>query len=100
MEAQRPPPPIVRVLPLAPISDGATARLAATGTNWSAPANSCRPQYSTIAQMFSQELMDIFRIDNSVADLDEKVDKRSVVTRPRRCMQCTTPPAQPRRHQQ
>ena len=28
--------------------------------------------------MFSQELMDIFRIDNSVADLDEKVDKRSV----------------------
>ncbi|KAG7294534.1 hypothetical protein NEMBOFW57_004609 [Staphylotrichum longicolle] len=34
-----------------------------------------RPQ-STIAQMFSQELMDIFRIDNSVADLDEQVDKR------------------------
>jgi hypothetical protein len=33
---------------------------------------------STVAQMFSQELMDIFRIDNSVADLDEKVDKRSV----------------------
>lgn len=28
--------------------------------------------------MFSEELMDIFRIDNSVADLDEKVDKRSV----------------------
>jgi hypothetical protein len=28
--------------------------------------------------MFSQELMDIFRIDNSVADLDEQVDKRSV----------------------
>ncbi|KXX73606.1 hypothetical protein MMYC01_209756 [Madurella mycetomatis] len=37
--------------------------------------NGRRPQ-STIAQMFSQELMDIFRIDNSVADLDEKVDKR------------------------
>ncbi|KAH6621543.1 hypothetical protein B0J18DRAFT_411278 [Chaetomium sp. MPI-SDFR-AT-0129] len=34
-----------------------------------------RPQ-STVAQMFSQELMDIFRIDNSVADLDEQVDKR------------------------
>jgi TolA-binding protein len=37
--------------------------------------NARRPQ-STVAQMFSQELMDIFRIDNSVADLDEKVDKR------------------------
>ncbi|GAB1312764.1 hypothetical protein MFIFM68171_02974 [Madurella fahalii] len=37
--------------------------------------NGRRPQ-STIAQMFSQELMDIFRIDNSVADLDEQVDKR------------------------
>lgn len=34
-----------------------------------------RPQ-STIAQMFSQELMDIFRIENSVTDLDEQVDKR------------------------
>lgn len=31
----------------------------------------------TIARSFSQELGDIFRIDNSVADLDEKVDKRS-----------------------
>ncbi len=30
----------------------------------------------TIARSFSQELMDIFRIENSVADLDEKVDKR------------------------
>jgi hypothetical protein len=37
---------------------------------------------STVAQMFSQELMDIFRIDNSVADLDKEVDKRSVVARP------------------
>lgn len=35
--------------------------------------------YSTLAQVFQQELMDIFRIDNSVADLDEKVDKRLVV---------------------
>ncbi|KAK4152591.1 hypothetical protein C8A00DRAFT_16086 [Chaetomidium leptoderma] len=35
-----------------------------------------RPQ-STIAQMFSEELKDIFRIDNSVADLDKEVDKRS-----------------------
>ena len=26
--------------------------------------------------------MDIFRIDNSVADLDKEVDKRSVVARP------------------
>ncbi|KAI1330575.1 hypothetical protein F5Y16DRAFT_396071 [Xylariaceae sp. FL0255] len=34
-----------------------------------------RPQ-STIARSFSQELMDIFRIENSVADLDEQVDKR------------------------
>jgi hypothetical protein len=35
--------------------------------------------------MFSQELMDIFRIDNSVADLDEQVDKRSVTLQ----MHCT-----------
>ncbi|KAI0910202.1 hypothetical protein F4823DRAFT_379947 [Ustulina deusta] len=34
-----------------------------------------RPQ-STIARSFSAELMDIFRIENSVADLDEQVDKR------------------------
>ncbi|CAJ2511773.1 Uu.00g073980.m01.CDS01 [Anthostomella pinea] len=34
-----------------------------------------RPQ-STIARSFSQELMDIFRIENSVADLTEQVDKR------------------------
>ncbi|KAI2631863.1 hypothetical protein GGR54DRAFT_627469 [Hypoxylon sp. NC1633] len=37
--------------------------------------NGRRPQ-STIARSFSQELMDIFRIENSVADLDEQVDKR------------------------
>ncbi|KAL2256666.1 hypothetical protein VTK26DRAFT_1327 [Humicola hyalothermophila] len=37
--------------------------------------NGRRPQ-STIARMFSEELMDIFRIENSVADLDEQVDKR------------------------
>lgn len=37
--------------------------------------NGRRPQ-STIARSFSQELMDIFRIENSIADLDEKVDKR------------------------
>ncbi|KAL2024376.1 hypothetical protein VTK56DRAFT_8858 [Thermocarpiscus australiensis] len=37
--------------------------------------NGRRPQ-STVAQMFSQELKDIFRIDNSVADLDEQVDRR------------------------
>lgn len=34
-----------------------------------------RPQ-STIARSFSAELMDIFRIENSVADLDSQVDKR------------------------
>ncbi|KAK0706047.1 hypothetical protein B0T26DRAFT_442059 [Lasiosphaeria miniovina] len=34
-----------------------------------------RPQ-STIARSFSQELVDIFRIENSVADLDEQVNKR------------------------
>lgn len=33
-----------------------------------------RPQ-STIARSFSAELMDIFKIENSVADLDERVDK-------------------------
>ncbi|KAK0613328.1 hypothetical protein B0T14DRAFT_276589 [Immersiella caudata] len=37
--------------------------------------NGRRPQ-STIARSFSAELMDIFRIENSVADLDEQVDKR------------------------
>ncbi|KAI0378348.1 hypothetical protein F5Y04DRAFT_284104 [Hypomontagnella monticulosa] len=37
--------------------------------------NGRRPQ-STIARSFSQELMDIFRIENSIADLDEQVDKR------------------------
>ncbi|KAL5615273.1 hypothetical protein BROUX41_005324 [Berkeleyomyces rouxiae] len=34
-----------------------------------------RPQ-STIARSFSQELADLFRIENSVADLDSQVDKR------------------------
>ncbi|KAK5631231.1 hypothetical protein RRF57_006945 [Xylaria bambusicola] len=34
-----------------------------------------RPQ-STIARSFSAELMDIFRIENSVTDLDEQIDKR------------------------
>ncbi|KAB5585605.1 hypothetical protein GE09DRAFT_31897 [Coniochaeta sp. 2T2.1] len=37
--------------------------------------NGRRPQ-STIARSFSAELMDIFRIENSVADLDEQVDRR------------------------
>ncbi|KEY66948.1 hypothetical protein S7711_06897 [Stachybotrys chartarum IBT 7711] len=37
--------------------------------------NGRRPQ-STIARTFSQELMDIFRIENSIADLDNKVDQR------------------------
>ncbi|KAI1165510.1 hypothetical protein F5B18DRAFT_649751 [Nemania serpens] len=34
-----------------------------------------RPQ-STIARSFSAELMDIFRIENSIADLGEQVDRR------------------------
>ncbi|RYP93760.1 hypothetical protein DL770_000132 [Monosporascus sp. CRB-9-2] len=37
--------------------------------------NGRRPQ-STIARSFSQELMDIFKIENSIADLDEQVEKR------------------------
>ncbi|KAK7756420.1 hypothetical protein SLS62_001646 [Diatrype stigma] len=37
--------------------------------------NGRRPQ-STIARSFSQELMDIFKIEDSIADLDEKIDKR------------------------
>lgn len=39
----------------------------------------CRPPVSsTIARSFSAELEDIFRIDNSVADLDAKLDERCV----------------------
>lgn len=34
--------------------------------------------FSTIARSFSAELEDIFRIDNSVADLDAKLDERCV----------------------
>ncbi|KAI0124859.1 hypothetical protein BJ170DRAFT_685736 [Xylariales sp. AK1849] len=41
--------------------------------NWTPSGR--RPQ-STIARSFSAELMDIFRIENSVADLDESLDKR------------------------
>ncbi|KAK7920326.1 hypothetical protein PG985_008348, partial [Apiospora marii] len=41
--------------------------------NWQ--PNGRRPQ-STIARSFSAELMDIFRIENSVADLDEQLNKR------------------------
>ncbi|KAI2631740.1 hypothetical protein GGS21DRAFT_491644 [Xylaria nigripes] len=37
--------------------------------------NGRRPQ-STVARSFSAELMDIFRIDNSIAELGEKVDRR------------------------
>ncbi|CAN8104260.1 unnamed protein product [Discula destructiva] len=40
--------------------------------------NARRPQ-STIARSFSAELEDIFRIDNSVADLDAKLDERKQV---------------------
>lgn len=40
-----------------------------------------RPQ-STIARSFSQELMDIFRIENSLTDLDQQVsDKKRSVNR-------------------
>ncbi|KAI0451799.1 hypothetical protein F5B21DRAFT_527464 [Xylaria acuta] len=45
--------------------------------------NGRRPQ-STIARSFSAELMDIFRIENSVADLDEQVDKRYISQIPKR----------------
>lgn len=34
--------------------------------------------HSTIARSFSLELMDIFRIENSISDLDQQVDKRCV----------------------
>ncbi|TWU78888.1 hypothetical protein ED733_007766 [Metarhizium rileyi] len=37
--------------------------------------NGRRP-LSTVARSFSQELMDIFRIDNSVSDLDQQVSER------------------------
>ncbi|KZL66863.1 hypothetical protein CT0861_08324 [Colletotrichum tofieldiae] len=37
--------------------------------------NGRRPQ-STIARSFSQELADIFRLDDPVGDLDEKLDQR------------------------
>ncbi|KAH7320075.1 hypothetical protein B0I35DRAFT_227808 [Stachybotrys elegans] len=37
--------------------------------------NGRRPQ-STIARTFSQELMDIFRIENDLTDLDQQVDQR------------------------
>lgn len=72
MEAERPPPAIVRRVPYLCPSDRRKIRV--TRQN----ADFYRNPRSTVAQMFSQELMDIFRIDNSVADLDEKVDKRSV----------------------
>ncbi|KAJ8130032.1 hypothetical protein O1611_g3601 [Lasiodiplodia mahajangana] len=45
--------------------------------------NGRRPQ-STIARSFSAELMDIFRIENSVADLDEQIDRRYVSQHPQR----------------
>lgn len=48
----------------------------------SAPKVQCpkadRCPSSTIARSFSAELEDIFRIDNSVADLDAKLDERCV----------------------
>jgi chromosome segregation ATPase len=44
--------------------------------NWK--PNGRRPQ-STIARTFSQELMDIFRIENSLTDLDQQVDQRRQV---------------------
>jgi hypothetical protein len=44
----------------------------------SSAANIALPSTSTIARSFSAELMDIFRIENSVADLDKEVNERSV----------------------
>lgn len=46
-------------------------------------ANRAGNHNRTIARSFSLELMDIFRIDNSITDLDEQVDKRSVSPDPR-----------------
>lgn len=37
---------------------------------------------STIARSFSAELADIFRLDESVADLDAKIDERCVTPLP------------------
>lgn len=37
----------------------------------------------TVARSFSDELMNIFRIDNSVADLDQQVDTRCVTATPK-----------------
>ncbi|POS80193.1 hypothetical protein DHEL01_v201420 [Diaporthe helianthi] len=44
--------------------------------------NGRRPQ-STIARSFSAELADIFRLENSVADLDAKIDERKQVVQSR-----------------
>lgn len=46
------------------------------------PADRCSCSSSTIARSFSAELEDIFRIDNSVADLDAKLDERCVTPKP------------------
>lgn len=65
----RMPPPLPALLALrcaALRNKGRTVRL--TGR---------RPS-STIARSFSAELEDIFRIENSVADLDAKLDERCV----------------------
>lgn len=48
-------------------------------------------RHRTIARSFSQELGDIFRIDNSVADLDEQIDKRSASPHPREAAYRTRP---------
>ncbi|RYP07873.1 hypothetical protein DL764_002239 [Monosporascus ibericus] len=40
------------------------------------PGHASSPRAGTIARSFSQELMDIFKIENSIADLDEQVEKR------------------------
>lgn len=37
---------------------------------------------STIARSFSQELVDIFRIENSLTDLDQQVTTKSVIIYP------------------
>lgn len=44
----------------------------------SVEANVHRNHGRTIARSFSQELGDIFRIENSIADLDEQLDRRLV----------------------
>ena len=72
VEAKRPQATVVRLAPEQAASGGQLPWLGTT----SADRLTSRLFRSTIARSFSSELMDIFRIENSVADLDEKVSER------------------------